>query len=206
MNLKLGNLYSKNRGHDQPNKVSSQRVVLTDEEKRGNKSMPEKELSFDEKMIYYKIGKQLSKTMANGIFPFIVADYVLLEEFKEDPGQLSGREVIDKIRDHYTNKPSDFQTGVFLQYLSYYPVSMCKKNVSPFLRFIIGFHYRMAIKLIEENEDFKALEKTSYDDLAKIFGRSKATIHACVNDTNHQWNDFLQYLNMEERVQVEAIK
>ena len=50
-------------------------------------------------------------------------------------------EVIGKMRDFLASKPKEVNYSSFLYYMAYFPVSMCKRAVSPLLKSVIGFHY-----------------------------------------------------------------
>jgi hypothetical protein len=104
------------------------------------------------------------------------------EQLREtDFAKLTVKEVIERITEFIKQEPDKLQTQLFLTYLSYYPVSMCKRDVSPLLKSIIGIQYLGTKELIEEmNKERKAddpeLKTISYEDLCTVFMRSKATI------------------------------
>lgn len=143
----------------------------------------------------------LSKRIFNEAFQFSVCEQLTIDEVMEnDFSTLTAQEIIDKIRDHIKQGPSNVNSLVFLKYLAYYPVSMCKREVSPLLKKIIGFHYNLG----ESNEHLKnkhSIDSISYDDLAEIFGRSKATISEYVNQIQVEWQTYLK-----EVAEAEAIK
>jgi len=74
--------------------------------------------------------------------------------------------------------------------------------VSPFLKFLIGFHYRFGQFYKEEH--YKKVQPVSMEELAQIFGRSKATIHECIQDTEEHWKRFLEFKKREEEIEAEA--
>ena len=41
-------------------------------------------------------------------------------------------------------------------------------------------------------------------ELAQIFGRSKATIHDCIKDTEEAWQRFLEFKKKEEEIEAKA--
>ncbi|MGA3289816.1 MAG: hypothetical protein ABSD42_06210 [Candidatus Bathyarchaeia archaeon] len=125
-----------------------------------------------------------------------------------DLSTLTTQEVLDKMNSHLTQEPSDVNSLVFLKYMVSFPVSMCKRDVSPMLSLLIGFHYRLSFPensmiTSKESKD-SGLEKISYEDLAEIFGRSKATISDCVNKTEGLWKEFLEEMKQQEAIDAEA--
>jgi hypothetical protein len=90
----------------------------------------------------------------------------------------------------------------FLEYLARYPVSICKRDVSPLLKRLIGFHYRLGVPT--EQQKLNGAEKVSYDDLSEIFGRSKATISECVNETETEWNEIQRQAELDTVAEEEA--
>ena len=121
---------------------------------------------------------------------------------KEALAGLTIQEVLDKIKEFVDSDPDDEQYIVFLLYLAKYPASMCQRKVSPFLKFLIGFHYRFGQFYKEEH--YKKVQPVSMEELAQIFGRSKATIHECIQDTEEHWKRFLEFKKREEEIEAEA--
>lgn len=120
---------------------------------------------------------------------------------KEDLSAMKVEEMLDKIRDFVSSDPRDEHYIVFLHYLLNYPVSMCRRNVSPTLRFLIGFHYRLGHIF---KKDYGRANPVTMEELAEIFGRSKATIHDCIKETEGAWKDFLELKKKHEEVQAKA--
>ena len=71
---------------------------------------------------------------------------------EEDLSSLTVQEILAKISDFLSTNPLDEHYIVFLHYLGKYPVSMCKRQVSTLLNFLIGFHYRIGQMYKEENQ------------------------------------------------------
>lgn len=119
-----------------------------------------------------------------------------------DLSTLTAQEIMDKINSHLAQDCKEINDEIFLRYLAAFPVSMCKREVSPMLRILIGFHYRFSFPentpMPVKDEDRKILEKVSYDDLAEIFGRSKATISECILKTEPDWYKYLESVKHEE--------
>lgn len=120
---------------------------------------------------------------------------------KEDLSAIKVEEMLDKIRDFVSSDPKDEHYMVFLHYLLSYPVSMCRRNVSPTLRFLIGFHYRLGHIF---KKDYGKANPVTMDELAEIFGRSKATIHDCIKETEGAWKDFLELKKKHEEAEAKA--
>lgn len=121
---------------------------------------------------------------------------------KEDLSAITVQEILGRIKEFVDSDPDDEQYIVFLHYLAKYPVSMCQRKVSPILKFLIGFHYRFGQMYKEEH--YKRVQPVSMEELAQIFGRSKATIHECIRDTEEDWKRFLEVKKREEEIEKEA--
>jgi len=78
----------------------------------------------------------------------------------------------------------------FLELLTTYPVSMCKKHTTPTSKRLMTMFYFYRIPLLKGKDDketelFRLMHEKdhaffSYDDLAIIFLRSKATVHTII--------------------------
>ena len=110
-------------------------------------------------------------------------------------------EVLDKVKGFLDSNPVDEHYIVFLHYLAKYPVSMCKRQVSPILKHLIGFHYRFGQMF---KKDYERARAVSMEDLSEIFGRSKATIHECIKDTEENWREFQELMEREKEVEAKA--
>lgn len=119
----------------------------------------------------------------------------------EDLSGLTVNGMLDKIEDFLGSDPIDEHYSIFLRYLARYPVSMCSRQVSPVLKMLIGFHYQLGKMVKEEHSKVKVV---SMEELAEIFGRSKATIHECVKATEESWKEFLEFKKREEEVEAKA--
>ncbi len=140
----------------------------------------------------------MNKRLQNMIFRLSVANSLAnVGATETDFSTLTVEEVIEKIRDFLNSEPSDENYEIFLRYLASYPVSMCKRNISPLLQFMIGFHYRLG----KPNGEFadNGVKAISYDELAQIFERSKATISECVNKTEDSWKNYQEEARKEAR-------
>jgi predicted DNA-binding protein YlxM (UPF0122 family) len=120
---------------------------------------------------------------------------------KEDSSILTVQEILDKIKDFLSSDPKDEHYIVFMHYLASFPVSTCKRKVSPTLRYLIGFHYRLGQMF---KKDYGKVNPVSMEELAEIFGRSKATVHDCIKETEGAWKDFLELKKKHEEIQAKA--
>jgi predicted DNA-binding protein YlxM (UPF0122 family) len=116
---------------------------------------------------------------------------------REDSSALT----LEKIRDFLSSEPKDEHYIIFMHYLANYPASMCKRKVSHTLKYLIGFHYRLAQML---KKDYGKVSPVSMEELAEIFGRSKATIHDCIKETEGAWKDFLEFKKKQEEIEAKA--
>lgn len=120
---------------------------------------------------------------------------------KEDLSTLTSQEIISKINGFLNSNPKDEHYIVFLRYLAKYPVSICKRKVSPTLRFLIGLHYRLGQMF---KKDYGNVSPVSMEELAEIFNRSKATVHDCIRDTESLWKKYLEEMKKQEEIEARA--
>lgn len=125
----------------------------------------------------------------------LVEDEPLVEE---DLSNVTVQEILDKIKDFLNSDPLDEHYIIFVHYLAKYPVSMCKRQVSPVLKLLIGFHYRLGQILKEE---YEKVSPVSIVELAQIFGRSKATIHEYIKQTEPLWKEFQDFLEKQKEAE-----
>ena len=109
------------------------------------------------------------------------------EIWENNLNDVTVEEIIGKMRDFLHSKPKEVNYSSFLYYLAYFPVSMCKRSVSPTLKKVIGFHYGFGVP---EKEHEEYIQRVSMEELAEIFGRSKATIHECIKSTEKEFQTF----------------
>jgi hypothetical protein len=158
---------------------------------------------FEKNVEIVKLGEAMIRRVYADFFRFCVASNLAdLDLAETDYSTLSVKEIMQKIRDFLAQSPSDINKIIFLHYLADYPVSMCKRDVSPRLRTLIGFLYRFGVPDKQEQE--QGAEKVSYDDLSELFERSKATIFECVNQTEFSWREFQRSLEEQKRIEAEA--
>jgi hypothetical protein len=108
-----------------------------------------------------------------------------------DLSSLSATDIINRIKSFisdYENAKSNATEEFhfdFLELMSIYPVSMCQREMTDTLKLIISLYYvdskQLAKKWQEEDPNDKDPWKGySYEHLALLFSRSKATIHDAI--------------------------
>lgn len=155
---------------------------------------------FEQRAYMAELGEKLAKRVYDMLFRYTTCILDIGEE--NNLSTLTVYEIMNKVRDAMAAEPNDVNKMCFLEYLAKYPVSMCKRDVSPLLKRLIGFHYRLGIPT--EQQKLNGAEKISYDDLSEIFGRSKATISSCVNETESEWNEIQRQATLETEAEEEA--
>jgi len=163
------------------------------------KQLPER---IDSNELLEKALQRIKQTLYRIDIGFTLADGEPV--ISENLSKVSTQEIVDKIRDFVNTNPIDENYNIFLHYLANYPVSMCKRQVSSLLKLLIGFHYRFGQMFKDDYETYKNVDSISIRELAEIFGRSKATIHECIQNTEEQWKDFLEFKKREEEIEAEA--
>ena len=53
-------------------------------------------------------------------------------------------------------------------------------------------------------KEYDDVSSISMEELSEIFGRSKATIHECIKDTEEQWKKFLELKEKEGEIEAKA--
>jgi predicted small metal-binding protein len=151
-----------------------------------------------------RVQKAVSNRDIADAFQYSVCQQITDDEIKEnDFSSLTAQEIIEKVRDHLKQEPTNVNSLVFLRYLAYFPVSLCKREVSPLLKKLIGFHYNLGAP-DEHLRDEHGVTQISYDDLAQIFVRSKATISQYVDRFKDEWLSFQSDLAKSKEIEEEA--
>jgi hypothetical protein len=155
---------------------------------------------FQQRAAMIELGEALAHRIYDMIFRYRACILDIDEE--TDLSTLTVYEIVNKVRGVVAANPSDANKMCFFEYLAKYPVSMCKRDISPLLKRLIGFHYRLGMPT--EQEKLNGAEKVSYEDLSEIFGRSKATISECVNETENEWKEIQRQGELEREAEEEA--
>jgi len=127
-----------------------------------------------------------------------------------DYSGLTTKEVFDKIKEFMDNANPKYEDLVFdfWQLIAEYPVSMCERKMSQTLKFLITlfYHYkvpnsRQKDKLHQELWDSvrEKLNKEglfSYEELAILFMRSKASIHDAIKAREGEIMQLVEEVNM----------
>ena len=115
---------------------------------------------------------------------------------QESPEDLTVTDIIDRIK-LFMSRCSKNKTYAeldlakeFLELLTTYPVSMCRRQSTPTIRRVMAMFYFYRIPLLKSDDDketelFRMMHEKdhaffSYDDLAIIFLCSKATVHTII--------------------------
>ena len=99
---------------------------------------------------------------------------------------LAGKEIINKIWSFYAKlegshtEIDEFVEGYFLELLRDYPESMCSQHMTDSLRQLIAIMY-FEDRMKDKSKTIGDWEGYSYEHLALMFDRSKATIHEAVH-------------------------
>lgn len=160
------------------------------------KPIPE---SLDKDQLFDKLSFRTNQAIYRVGIGLILADAEVSSN--TDLSTLTVQEILEKIKDFLSSDPKDEHYIIFMHYLANYPVSMCKRKVSPQLKCLIGFHYRLGQMLKKE---YGKVSPLSMEELSEIFGRSKATIHDCIKETEGAWNSFLESKMKHEEIEAKA--
>jgi len=129
----------------------------------------------------------------------------------EDEGNLPAKAILKKIRDFYFRKEQsnteidDFAEGYFLELLRDYPQSMCSQHMTNSLKQLIGLLY------FEDRMDDKPKAKGdwegySYEHLALIFVRSKATIYQAIHEKETEVKQLLTEGSLRQKARGLALE
>ncbi len=113
---------------------------------------------------------------------FLESRGIILPKKETDLANLTAKQIIDKIEGFYRRVLSnwdDFSEGNFLELLASYPVSMCSYTMTEPLKLIVALLYFESKP--ENHKINNSWKGYSFDELAVIFDRSKATIHEAIN-------------------------
>lgn len=108
--------------------------------------------------------------------------------------ELTAQEIIEKIRDFHARWEKsgydDLAPLDFLELLNYYPISICKRDMSDILKTLITLAYfDSKLNNREHKDDWKGY---SYEDLSLRFCRSKASIHEAIKEKERVIESLLQ--------------
>jgi len=121
--------------------------------------------------------------------------------YETDLSSLTPQDIIDKMKEFLDSNPKDEAYGPFIFYLTHFPVSMCKRSVSLKLKFLIGFHYGFGVP---QKKHENTIQNVSMEELAEIFGRSKATIHECIKATEKDFKVFQEEVKKAIEIDTKA--
>jgi hypothetical protein len=125
-------------------------------------------------------------------------------------GNLTAKQLLDKINAFYQrysdeSNLADEAEGYFLQFLAAYPVSMCSYNMTESLKLTIALvYFDNKPTEDEKRKENDQWEGYSYEDLALIFDRSKASIHAAIEQKETEARAIVQEARLRRIVNAEA--
>ena len=137
--------------------------------------------------------------------------YYDLPSTETDLSELTVNEIITKSREFWhrfekaseIDEDAEFAPMCFMQLLAYYPVSLCKRDMSDTLKLIMAMAY-FANK--PDAQDKKPIwNGFSYEDLSLIFVRSKASVHAAIIDKHIEAQDLLATDDLREEARKIAL-
>lgn len=126
-----------------------------------------------------------------------------LEQEVENEDDLKAKDIMDRIRGFYKRKTanenaSEFFPEDFLNFLYRYPESLCERTISEKLKLIIALYYQEALDSIADvNDGWKGY---SYEDLAILFDRSKASIFQAIHEKGDQAKQILTDKKLKTKV------
>lgn len=144
-----------------------------------------------------------------------IKDVLGVPRKETDLGNLTAQQIIDKIQSFYVRygkedgHGSDFSESDFLILLVSYPVSMCSYSMTETLKLLIALIYFSQLPSEAAIEEAKAYAKAnkckmsslgvSFDELALVFDRSKATIHEAIKKKETEAKAILQEEKLRQR-------
>ncbi|MGA2523566.1 MAG: hypothetical protein ABSF65_05365 [Candidatus Bathyarchaeia archaeon] len=127
-------------------------------------------------------------------------------------GNLTAKQLLDKINAFYQRYDIEGPLGdeaesYFLQLMQAYPVSMCAYSTSEALKLTIALIYFDSKPTEEEKSKANdQYEGYSCEDLALIFDRSKATIHAAIEGKEDEAKAIVEEARLRILIKSEARK
>lgn len=137
-----------------------------------------------------------------------------LPPIERELSELTVQEIIEKTREFWhryekasdNNDDNELAPMYYVQLLTYYPVSLCKRNMSDTLKLLIAMSYFVTKPKNEEERERYGWNGFSYESLGLIFVRSKASIHAAVRDKELEAKELLEGVELREEAQKIALK
>lgn len=136
-----------------------------------------------------------------------------LPQKETDLDDLTAQQIIDKINAFYQRfmevnfDMNEIAESEFLQALASYPVSMCSYNMTETLKLVIALAYfgskPTEKELAEESDPW---EGYSYEDLAFIFDRSKASISEAIKKKESEAKAIIEEANLHEKAKSKALE
>jgi len=124
---------------------------------------------------------------------------------------LTAEDIMDKVRSFYLrleknthSEIADYAESYFLELMLNYPKSMCNRHMTETLKQLIALFYIDSKPEAEEEEP--AWNGFSYEDLAIVFDRSKASIHEAIRQKEGEVKQFREESKLRAKVKAIALE
>jgi len=128
----------------------------------------------------------------------------------ESEDGLESKDFMKKMRSFYVklekshSETADFAEGYFLELLFNYPKSMCNRHMTDMLKLLIALIYFESKPPPEEEKPL--WQGFSYEDLALMFDRSKASIHEAIRQKEAETKRLLAKVQMHGKAKEIALE
>ena len=155
-----------------------------------------------ENMTKDELLEELLKKAKNDMWKYEAAAIFFQDYCETDLSSLTVAELVTKIRAFVESDPDRVDCLIFLNFLARYPVSMCKRDISYRLKRMIGFTYYYGIP--DDSPEKEGITGVSFEQLAKIFDRSKASVSMAVKETYSEWMTCQEWIQKQLAIEEEA--
>jgi predicted DNA-binding protein YlxM (UPF0122 family) len=148
---------------------------------------------------------------------------IRLPPTETDYSSITAQQIMDKIKAFYDRfekeslEISDFGEGYFLEFMANYPVSMCSSHMTEALKLVVAIVYfdskpsEEAKKCEMERSEALGIKSDvwdgySFDELALVFDRSKATIHECIRQKGAEAKAILSEITLRQEAKNIALE
>ena len=133
-----------------------------------------------------------------------------LPAIETDVSTLAKEEIFERVQDFWrrydkiTSSDDEFAPVYFVELLAKYPVSLCKRQMTDTLKLLIALFYFDSKPNPEEKEPI--WNGYSYDNLALIFVRSKASIHDAIKEKEAKAKAILNHVQLRKKAREIALQ
>lgn len=127
-----------------------------------------------------------------------------------DISDVTKEEIIDKVKEfqskfeRITSNDDEFAPFYFVELLANYPVSLCKRQMTDTLKLLMALFYFHSKPSPEEKEP--VWNGFSYENLALIFARSKASIHGAIRQKQAEAEAILSHVQLRKKAREIALQ